>query len=124
MALTTGADKLSFWGFTIDSRLQSIDFGAVPRRSSGDVRLRVKNESMAYIARNVTVTAQGGLGPASHFYFSVDGSTFTASAALGDLWPSAFSTTFWIRRTTPDGYPATTRNTYLKVTATSWTHTT
>src|SRR4051794_9825245 len=99
-------DKLSFWNMTLNKPPTKLDFNGksagLPRRSSGDLTLIVKNQSGLYTASDVTVTIEDTTvaGARTQFLLSLDGISFTASLDLGDMPPNSVSTTFWLRRTT------------------------
>lgn len=117
------ADQLALWGAATDARINRIDFGAVPARSSGDVQVRVKNQSSQYTAHGVVVTVEDvdPAGAATQLLLSLDGRTFTASVSLGDLIPTATSTLIWLRRATASDAPTGLTQARLRAHASTWT---
>jgi hypothetical protein len=115
-------DRLAVWGYTTDAAAVAVNIGAGPRRSTSDLRFRVKNTSGQYEARDVTVAIAGA--DAWMLLLSDDGHTFTASLALGTLGPTALSGALWLRRCVPStaelrGYAVT-----LTLTPTAWAQST
>lgn len=115
------SDLLALWGVTRDARIVRLDWGTVPPRSSGDVKIRVKNESTQYTAHDVTVSLEDvTAGAAARFLLSLDGNAFTATVNLGDLPATAISAVVWIRRATPSDAATGPTNCQLRVHATAW----
>src|SRR3954447_24146331 len=95
------ADTLALWGYTRDLPIAQIDFGTLPYRSSGDIRVRVKNRSGQYQANGVVVSVEDVTADAAgQLLLSLDGVTFTAAVAIGDLPAAAISPVVWLRRVT------------------------
>lgn len=119
--------SLTFWhpvddGPPADSYLLE---GMIAAGSSGDVRLRVHNDSDLYAAAAVVVAvgapADTDLADASGEYLlSGDGATFTATITLPDLPPQAVSEPFTLRRVTPPDTPVGVYGYQLFATATTW----
>lgn len=100
-------DRLAFWSATADQKMPPAtpDFGDVPRSSSDDFVVRVKNLSATKTAGNVIVSFDiltDGVPtvPAQHLV-STDGVTFTAQVNIGSLAPGAISAPVTVRRVTP-----------------------
>lgn len=99
-------DELAFWHPTDDAEASEalLAWGTVARSSSDDLRLRVRNLSGVYWARDVIIAvaepgAQTLTRPvADQHLLSVDGHTFAATAAIGDLAPQAISGQLVLRR--------------------------
>lgn len=111
-AFTELTDTLAFWHPTQDTELGDdyLDWGPVARASSADRAVRVRNCSADYVAVGVTVSLAappgGDLGTpttAGQHLLGTDGTTFAATATLGDLDPLQTSGPVWVRRVTaPD----------------------
>lgn len=115
------ADQLAIWGVRTDARMTRIDFGSVPRRSSGDEVFRVRNQSTQYLARGVRANVEAVTPFAdTQFLLSLDGASFTAAVDLGDLPPGAISPVITLRRVTPSTTPAGDHKARLHVVATTW----
>lgn len=100
-------DRLAFWSATADQKMSPAtpDWGDVPRSSSDDFQVRVKNLSGTKTAGNVrvsfdTITDTTPSVPSQHMA-SLDGVTFFAQVNIGSLAPGAISAPVTIRRVTP-----------------------
>jgi hypothetical protein len=120
------ADVLALWGASYDHSVVKLNFNGtspgLPRRSSGDSKLRVKNLSNQYLAADVTVTVEDTTVPGARtdFLLSLDGFRFAASINLGDLPHNATSPVFWLRRVTASTAPVGAKSARLRVHAGSW----
>lgn len=103
-------NRLKFWDPTADTGagVDVANFGDAPRRSSADVRFRVKNASATIVSAAVTLsvetlTTAGGAGePDKQLLLSKDGGrTFAASINIGTLAPGQVSSVIVLRRVTP-----------------------
>lgn len=113
-------DILTAWAVDASGELLNVQFGTVRPASAADRTFRVKNLSTAYTAREVAVSVQDSAhADATDLYLSLDGQTFTASVALGDLPPSATSPALTLRRVTPHDATGTVWNS-LVLTCGSW----
>ena len=102
-------DRLVFWNVTSDTKMSpaTLDFGDVPRSSSADKVVRVKNISPTKQANNIRVSfdiltdaSSGPSVPAQHT-LSYSGGAFIAQVNIGALGPGAISGPITIRRVTP-----------------------
>jgi hypothetical protein len=100
-------DRLVFWSATADEKMPpaTLDWGDVPRSSSADRIVRVKNISGTHTANNVRVsfdilTDGTPSVPAQHLV-SYGGGAFLAQVNLGSLGPGAISGPITLRRVTP-----------------------
>ncbi len=109
--MATVVDRLTFYHPDLEQALTQtyLAWGEIPRVSSEDRVLRVKNLSYTYTAHEVTIrfTEQGIGDPlrsvAAQHYLSLDGETFTATVNVGNLDPQAMSEIVTVRRVTaPD----------------------
>jgi hypothetical protein len=95
---------LRIWHPTEDREMTGVDFyyGDVLRSSSSDILFRVKNTS-AKTANGVTighaVEYDGSPTFSTQFLFSTNGTTFNATAGIGNLAPGAVSNIMTVRRT-------------------------
>lgn len=100
-------NRLELWHPTLDQKLTPahLDWGDVPRGSSADRQVRVKNLSPSQTAGAVRVAMEALTDatpsvPAQHT-LSHNGSAFLAQVNVGDLAPGAISTPVTVRRVTP-----------------------
>lgn len=118
------ADSLAFWPAASGTAkpVVTVNFKTVPRRSSGDIKLRVKNQSRDYTAVGVVVSIEDiTAGSGDQILLSADGLNFGPTLDLGDLTRTAISPQFWIRRTTASTAVTGAQQARLRVHATSWT---
>jgi hypothetical protein len=100
-------NRLIFWHPTNNEKMppQWLDWGDVPRSSSGDVLVRVKNNSGTLAANNVRVSfdilSDGAPSVPAQHTASYGGGSFTAQPNIGTLAPGAISGAITIRRITP-----------------------
>jgi hypothetical protein len=100
-------DRLVFWDAVADNKMPpaTLDWGNVPRSSSDDRTVRVKNLSATKTASNVRVSfdiLNDGTPtvPGQHLV-SYGGGAFLAQVNLGTLAPGAISGPITVRRVTP-----------------------
>lgn len=100
-------NRLAIWHPTSDAHISGAyyDWGDTPRSSSADRTCRVKNMSATLTAEAITLAfdALTDTTPSvpAQFLVSEDGTTFTATADLGDLPPGGISPILTVRRNTP-----------------------
>lgn len=111
-------DALALWGYSRDAEILVVDFGTVPRRSSDELQVRVKNLSTSYTATDVVVSIVGALD--WHYYLSLDDDVFTATVELGDLAPGDLSDGITVRRVTPTTAPLGEHTVDIRATPASW----
>lgn len=116
------ADMLVLWGESRAARITRIDFGAVPAKSSGDVRFRIKNQSSQYTAQDAVVSVEGvsAWTTATNFLLSLDGLNFAETVLAGDLPPAAISPVITLRRTTAGDAPLVANGGVIRVHAAAW----
>ncbi len=114
------SDSLAIWAYAVNGKLVGLDFGEVPACSSGDVMIRVKNQSPRYTAHDVTLQFQPHPDLGWHFYLSDDGVNFAATLDLGELAPNALTGAIWIRRVTPSDTDLGAKQTRLSATVAAW----
>jgi hypothetical protein len=100
-------DRMVFWNAGSDTKMDpaTLDWGDVPRSSSADKIVRVKNVSSTKTAVNARVsfdilTDGSPSVPAQHLV-SYGGSAFLSQVNLGSLAPGAISGPITLRRVTP-----------------------
>lgn len=111
-------DQLMIWSGTHTRPIKLMDFRLVPRRSSGNFPLRVRNQSKDYTAIGVTLSVDG-VG-ADQIWLSRDGTVFASYVDLGDLPPDAWSPMLWLRRNTPASAALGPMEAKLHASAASW----
>lgn len=115
------ADMLALWGEQRSARIARIDFGAVPARSSSDIRFRVKNLSSQYTAKQTVVSVEDvTAGAAAQLLLSLDGVNFAATVDLGDIPAAGISPVVTLRRTTEENALIAAHESTIRVHATSW----
>lgn len=107
IAPTENPDRMVFWNAGSDTKMDpvTLDWGDVPRSSSADKIVRVKNVSPTKTAVNARVsfdilTDGSPTVPAQHLV-SYGGSAFLSQVNLGSLGPGAISGPITLRRVTP-----------------------
>lgn len=113
-------DELALWGFAVDAEIGVFSLGAAPRRSSADWRFKVKNLSSTYTAKDVSVHIDGA--EAWQLLLSLDGSSWTASADLGDVGANAVTPPIWLRRVTPSTATIGVNTATMRVHADHWAY--
>jgi hypothetical protein len=100
-------NRLVFWNAGSDSKMDpaTLDWGDVPRSSSADKIVRLKNMSSTSTANNVRVsfdilTDGSPSVPAQHLA-SYGGGAFLSQVNIGSLGPGAISGPITLRRVTP-----------------------
>jgi hypothetical protein len=103
------------------------DYGDVPRGSSEDLTVRLRNLSASLTANSVVVSAEslyspGGDDPASWFTFSTNGGAgpFTSTINIASIGPGA-EQLIEVRRVTPDTVIPNHHAPRLKAVVGSWT---
>lgn len=115
-------DSLALWGFAADYEIVGLNLGSVPRRSSEDLRFRVKNLSRTYTAHTVVLDFTGA--QSWQYLLSLDGVDYRASVNLSDLAPGALTGGIYLRRITPSTAPLGAQTATVRLTADSWTYST
>lgn len=109
IAPSVSPDRLVFWNAGSDTKMNpaTLDFGDVPRSSSMDRVVRLKNISPTKSANNVRVSfdiltdaTTGPSVPAQHT-LSINGGPFIAQVNLGTINPGGISVPITVRRVTP-----------------------
>lgn len=102
------ADTLSVWLTAVNAAADPVNFfqwGSVAPASAADKFFRVKNNSAALTANDVSVSVSNpGTGTedvARYLYLSLDGLYFSSSVNLGSLPPGAISRVITLRRVVP-----------------------
>ena len=100
-----------------------IDFGDVPRGSSEDVELRLRNNSATLTASNIQYTAEA-LPPddsGNHYTFTLPGgSTFQSTQQVASLAPATTSGLITVRRITPGSAAVGLRAGRIRATTQTW----
>lgn len=112
-------DTLRFYIVDTAAVVTTFDIGTVGPASSDDTRVRVQNTGDTYQAEDVIVSVAGP--DAIQLWLSLDGDVFTPTVTLGDIAPGANSSTFWLRRVTPDGTAGGSYTADLIATPAGWT---
>lgn len=119
-------DKLAIWHPTLNQRIPPgyLDWGDVPRSSSDDRLIRVKNLSatLTAMAPSLSFDALTDATPSvpGQHLVSLDGLSFGATAVLPNLGPGATSAIVTLRRVTPINATLSTWALRLIAAATSW----
>lgn len=126
-AFTDADGGLVFWHPVDDAPIDEsfLPWGQVAAGSSADTRVRVRNTSDDYTARDILVALGGPGDPdagdaSTDHLVSVDGDTFAATVNAGDLAPGQISAPVTLRRVTPPDAAAGPAGFTLTATATSW----
>lgn len=100
-------NRLAIWHPTSDAHIGGayFDWGDTPRNSSADRTCRVKNLSATLTATAVTaafdILTDATPSVPAQFLISEDGTTFGATADLGDIPPGGLTPVLTVRRNTP-----------------------
>jgi hypothetical protein len=103
----TNPDRLVFWDAATDNKMPpaTLDWGNVPRSSSDDRTVRVKNLSATKTAANVRVSfdilIDGSPSVPGQHLVSYGGGAFLSQVNIGTLAPGAISGPITVRRVTP-----------------------
>lgn len=121
-------DRLQFWHPTLDEEIDGayFDWDDVARGESTDRDVRIKNNSSTLTAESVSVGVEALTDSTpsfagSHTFSTDGGSTFGATASLGNLAPGGISSVFTVRRATTTDAQLSLWWARFTATATAWT---
>lgn len=101
--------------------VKPLNFGLVPRGSTQDKTIKLKNNSSTLTANNVQITAEANFGASGGWYtYSDDDVTYAATKQITSIAATA-TQTMYIRQTIPASAKLGGRSSRSKVSVGSWT---